>query len=158
VRFLRDEKGSVVLIATVLLSVSLLLLAMIVDLGTVWLVKARLQTAADAATLAAVGRAVIVTQETIKTLHLDDFEAQIEARTVFDLNSWREVAKGVVITWLVADSGSLGADAVTYHIKVRAQVPATVLTPLMSMAAGESQLRVFEFQVESESEAFVQIP
>ncbi len=58
-RQMRDEKGTVVAIAVVLLSVSLLLLAMVIDLGTVWLVKARVQTALDAATLAATSEAKV---------------------------------------------------------------------------------------------------
>ncbi len=57
---LRDQRGSVAIIAVALLGVSLLLMAMIVDLGAVWLVKARVQTAADAATLAAVSNAKAV--------------------------------------------------------------------------------------------------
>jgi len=55
----REEKGAVIVVAVMLLSVSLLLLAMVIDLGTVWLVKARVQTALDAATLAAASEAKV---------------------------------------------------------------------------------------------------
>jgi hypothetical protein len=70
---LREERGAVIVIAALLLSVSLLLLAMVVDLGTVWLVKARLQTALDAATLAAASEAQVQVHKSFVPNHKTEF-------------------------------------------------------------------------------------
>lgn len=52
--FLREERGTVLIMATFMFTLALLFLVLLVDIGTMHIMKARLETAVDAATLAAV--------------------------------------------------------------------------------------------------------
>jgi hypothetical protein len=51
---LKKESGSVLVMATFVVAFTLVIAALVLDLGQMWVIRARLQAAADAATLAAV--------------------------------------------------------------------------------------------------------
>lgn len=63
-RVLNDEKGAVLIMVSFMIVVALFVAAIVLDLGRVWVVKARLQTAADAATLAAIRKSRLDTTVT----------------------------------------------------------------------------------------------
>lgn len=70
---LKEEEGAVLIMVSFVIVVALFVSAIVLDLGRVWVVKARLQTAADAATLAAIRKAKL--DETVV------FESVMETRT-----------------------------------------------------------------------------
>lgn len=54
---LKEEKGAVLIMVSFMIVVALFVAAIVLDLGRAWVVQARLQAAADAATLAAIRKA-----------------------------------------------------------------------------------------------------
>lgn len=69
----RDERGSVLVMACMVITVSVLFLALVLDLGRVWIVRARLQAAADAATLAAVQNAQVLVEKKKEPIIVTEF-------------------------------------------------------------------------------------
>lgn len=72
-RVLKDEKGAVLIMVSFMIVVALFVAAIVLDLGRAWVVQARLQAAADAATLAAIRQA--------KTDAVVVYEPEYETRT-----------------------------------------------------------------------------
>lgn len=72
-QLLREEKGAVMMMTAFMIVVALFVSAIVLDLGRVWVVKARLQTAVDAAALAAIRGA--------KVSPIISYESVYETRT-----------------------------------------------------------------------------
>lgn len=74
-RLWRDQRGQALIITTVAFTVALLIMAVVLDMGRAWLVRARLQTAVDAATLAGVQKTQVLVQKEKVPVQAEDFIA-----------------------------------------------------------------------------------
>lgn len=74
-RLWRDQRGQALIITTVAFTAALLIMAVVLDMGRAWLVRTRLQTAVDAATLAGVQKAQVLVQKEKVPVQAHDFVA-----------------------------------------------------------------------------------
>lgn len=88
----RSEKGSILVFAAVGLGVFLILAALVLDFGRMWIIAAQLQTAADASALA--GASAVYCRMQVDGLghvystefFMDPSEAEKQAKTVLNAN------------------------------------------------------------------------
>lgn len=84
-RILREEKGTVLIMATMSFTVALLILVLLIDIGQMHIMRARLQTAIDAGTLAAVHTAKVEATQELRPNLVTRFFAASEWATVNQL-------------------------------------------------------------------------
>ena len=104
-RFLRDQRGQALIITTVAFTAALLIMAVVLDMGRAWLVRARLQTAVDAATLAGVQKAEVLIQKEKVPVEARDFitdESQLPDPASIITKSERYDSDGKFLGWDVS--------------------------------------------------------
>lgn len=78
-RTARGERGQALLMASFVVAFAMVVAALVLDLGRMWIIKARLQAASDAATLAAVQHTRIAVRKTAQPQAATQFFSLDEA-------------------------------------------------------------------------------
>ncbi|MHB8927075.1 MAG: pilus assembly protein TadG-related protein [Bacillota bacterium] len=101
-RLLRDQRGQALIITTVAFTAALLIMAVVLDMDRAWLVRAKLQTAVDAATLAGVQKAQVLMQKEKVPVRAQDFvadESQLPDPASIIAKSERYGSDGEFLGW-----------------------------------------------------------
>lgn len=156
-RFVKDERGQVLILLAVAMTVLFLFSAMMLDFGRVHLVRTQLQAAVDAAALAGVSQADVkikinpLTGKIIeKWAVVDKQSSRTEAQRIFNqnINGMNLTAQGVTINNLSVTFPARDSIRVT----VDANMKTHLLGPMMKVLFGNSNYGSFRIVRKADSQ------